>query len=515
LLQVTKRNPLSLRSKTARVLFAALFGSLLAPISGITAPQILPTGSAAVSNGSIGLSSGGAARISFATGLPSNQGLTWESWIKFSTIATANSIFASCANASGDNCPTWFQELQVYYLSSGKFRIQSIPGVAWCEATSSETITANTWIHFAFVIPAFTSGSNVTSTVYVGGKSAASCSGRATSNGSSSKGVVIGGSGNSATPNRIDIGPTRISKIARYSAQFTPQPTFPTSGDANIWAVTNTQYDTDNSAACRSLADPNTKTLTFTTFATYQLNNFMTSPTNGTRGGDGTATVTCNVSSLVASDIATLSSVSIKGVTPTLGTPNATLGSAVAGEVTLTAAQATGVSTSTFTKTDSESTLNRIVKYASGASTANFETASTFSNSSNASVSFGDFFIIKITAADGTTVNFYRINVTVIRSVQSVTLALDPGALTFRQARELRATPSVAGKVTFRANGKVIPGCKNKAVSGSATVTCSYRPSTRGSVTISATLEPTSDAFIGATTSINNVIANRTGPRAG
>ena len=30
-----------------------------------------------------------------------------------------------------------------------------------------------------------------------------------------------------------------------------------------------------------------------------------------------------------------------------------------------------------------------------------------------------------------------------------------------------------------------------------------------------ATLEPTNDAFIGATTSINNVIANRTGPRAG
>jgi hypothetical protein len=301
---VSKRDPFTLPSRTARVVIAALLGSLLMPITGIAAPQTLPVAAAAVSNGSIGLSSGGAARISFATAIPTNQGLTWETWIKFTTIGAANSIFASCNNvASTDNCPTWFQEMHVYYLSSGKFRIQSIPGVNWCEATSSQSITANTWLHIALVIPAFTSGSNVTSTVYVGGRSAATCSGTANSNGPSFKGVVIGGSGNSATPNRIDIGPTRISKIARYSSQFTPQISYPTSGDANIWAVTNTPHDSDNAAACRAISDPNNKTLTFTTFATYQMNNFMTSPTNGTRGGDGTATVTCNVSSLVASDI--------------------------------------------------------------------------------------------------------------------------------------------------------------------------------------------------------------------
>ena len=495
-----------------RIVVAALLGSLLLPIFGISDLQTLPKAAAAVSNGSIGLSSGGAARISFATPLPNNQGLTWETWVKFTTIASANSVFASCLNvASTDNCPTWFQDTHVYYLSSGKFRIANLGN--WCEVTSSQTITANTWVHIALVIPAFSSGSNVTSTVYVGGRNAASCSQTASSNGSQFKGVVIGGSGNSATANRIDIGPTRISKIARYSSQFTPQPTFPTSGDANIWAVTNTQYDSANSDACKTLSDPNSKTLTFTTFATYQLNNFMTAPTNGTRGGDGTATLTCNVSSLVASDIATLSGASIKGETPTLGTPSATLGSVVAGQVTLTAAQAAGGLTSSFSKTDSESTLNRIVKYASGANTANFDTASTFSNPATDTISFGDFFIIKITAADGTTINYYRINVTVIRSIQSASLSLEPGELIFREAKELRATPSVAGKVTFMANGKVIPGCNSKAVAANATVTCSYRPSTRGSVTITATLNPTSSSYIGATTSSNNVVANRTGSR--
>jgi hypothetical protein len=512
---MTKQAYVTLRLKMVRVVVAMLLGSILVPISGISDPQSLPKAAAAVSNGSIGLSSGGAGRISFATAIPGNQGMTWESWIKFSTIASANGIFASCLNvASTDNCPTWYSDTHVIYLSSGKFRIGSLSG-GWCEATSSQPITANTWIHFALVTPAYSSGSNVTSTVYVGGKNAASCSQTASSNGSSFRGVVIGGSGNSVTPNRIDIGPTRISKIARYTSQFTPQPTFPTSGDANIWAVTNTQYDSDNVNACRTLSDPNSKSLTFTTFATYQLVNFMTAPVGGTRGGDGTATVTCNVSSLVASDIATLSSASIKGETPTLGTPNATLGSVVAGQVTLTAAQAASGLTTSFSKTDVGSTLNRIVKYASGANTANFETTSTFSNPATDTVSFGDFFIIKVTAADGVTINFYRINVIVIRSIQSASLSLDPGELVFRQAKELRATSSVAGRVTFRANGKVIPGCISKAVAATATVTCSYRPSIRGSVTITVTLDPTSSSYIGATTSSNNVVANRTGRRGG
>jgi hypothetical protein len=103
--------------------------------------------------------------------------------------------------------------------------------------------------------------------------------------------------------------------------------------------------------------------------------------------------------------------------------------------------------------------------------------------------------------------------VSVIRAIQSASLSLDAGDLIYRQAKELRATPSVAGKITFKANGQVIPGCKNKNVSASATVTCSYRPSTRGSLVISATLDPTNNSWIGATTSSNIVVGNRTGKR--
>jgi uncharacterized repeat protein (TIGR02543 family) len=291
----TKKIRLGLRTQVNRVVVAGLLGSLLVPVAGITSPQSLPTAAAAVSNGSIGLSSGGAGRISFATAIPSNQGLTLETWLRFTTIASANSIFASCANvATSDNCPTWFQETHLYYLSSGKFRIQMPGGPGWCEVNTSRTINANRWIHFALVVPAQTVNQSTTVTVFVNGRAAGSCTGTPTTTGQSYKGVVIGGSGNSATANQINIGPTRISKIARYSASFTAPQTFSTSGDTDTWAVTNTSFDTDDANSCTALSDPNNKTLTFTTFASYQLNNFMTNPTGGGRGGDGTATVTCS-----------------------------------------------------------------------------------------------------------------------------------------------------------------------------------------------------------------------------
>jgi hypothetical protein len=291
------RQTMHLRRRVARILVAVLVGTLFVPVGQMSVPALREQAAAAVNNGSIGLSSGGAGRISFATAIPSNEGLTLETWIRFTTIATANSIFASCANvASSDNCPTWFQETHLYYLDNGKFRIQMPGGPAWCEVTSSQSIRASQWIHFALVIPAQTVNQSTTVTVFVNGRAAATCTGTPSSTGLSYKGVVIGGSGNSATANQINIGPTRISKIARYSAAFSAPKTFPTTSDANIWAVTNTQFDSDNANSCIALSDPNSKTLTFTTFATYQLNNFMTTPTGGTRGGDGTANLTCSSS---------------------------------------------------------------------------------------------------------------------------------------------------------------------------------------------------------------------------
>jgi uncharacterized repeat protein (TIGR02543 family) len=124
----------------------------------------------------------------------------------------------------------------------------------------------------------------------------------------------------------------------------------------------------------------------------------------------------------VNSDVATLSGAIIKGQTPTLGTPNAVLASAVAGAITLTTAQATGTDTTTFTKTDAGATITKIVKYASGASTTNFETDAAFTNGAATTVTHADFFIVKVTAADAT-VRFYRVNVTVNSNVATLSAA--------------------------------------------------------------------------------------------
>lgn len=107
------------------------------------------------------------------------------------------------------------------------------------------------------------------------------------------------------------------------------------------------------------------------------------------------------------------------------------------------------------------------------------------------------------------------VTLTVNAISQGATIALDPGALVFRQAKELRATVSVAGRVTFKVNNKVIPGCIKKVVSAGGTATCSYSPSIKGSITITAIFDPTDSAYSGVTTSSNNVVAGRTGRRGG
>jgi hypothetical protein len=55
----------------------------------------------------------------------------------------------------------------------------------------------------------------------------------------------------------------------------------------------------------------------------------------------------------------------------------------------------------------------------------------------------------------------------------------------FRTAIAITATVNVASKITFRMNGKVLPGCKNKSATGSGssfTATCAWKASTRGAV---------------------------------
>jgi hypothetical protein len=88
---------------------------------------------------------------------------------------------------------------------------------------------------------------------------------------------------------------------------------------------------------------------------------------------------------------------------------------------------------------------------------------------------------------------------------------------TFRTSVAISATVTVASKVTFRANGRVIPGCKNRTTSGSGfnfTISCSWKPSMRGHVTVLATADPVTDGISNVTSSPISVgVINRTGNR--
>jgi hypothetical protein len=88
---------------------------------------------------------------------------------------------------------------------------------------------------------------------------------------------------------------------------------------------------------------------------------------------------------------------------------------------------------------------------------------------------------------------------------------------TFRSAVVITATVTLASRVTFRANGKVLPGCINKTAVGSGssfTVTCSWKPSLRGSVALRAIADPIADGIANTTSSQISVgVSGRTGRR--
>ena len=88
---------------------------------------------------------------------------------------------------------------------------------------------------------------------------------------------------------------------------------------------------------------------------------------------------------------------------------------------------------------------------------------------------------------------------------------------TFRSSVAISATVTVESKVTFRVNGKVVPGCKNRTASGSGsnfTATCPWKPSVRGPVTLLATADPVADGISNVTSSPISVgVVNRIGKR--
>jgi len=81
----------------------------------------------------------------------------------------------------------------------------------------------------------------------------------------------------------------------------------------------------------------------------------------------------------------------------------------------------------------------------------------------------------------------------------------------------LKATSSIAGKITFLSNNKKIPGCIKLStvdVAGTPTATCVFRPNTSGQVKYSAQFTPTDISLQGSSSPVTVVqIGRRSGTR--
>jgi hypothetical protein len=119
---------------------------------------------------------------------------------------------------------------------------------------------------------------------------------------------------------------------------------------------------------------------------------------------------------------------------------------------------------------------------------------------SNADV--GQYIKVAVTATNvgGSTTDTSTATSVINALTSSTSVTLDVGNLYFRTTKTISATPTVAGKLTFKANNLIIPGCKNLAASANTVKTCSYRPNSRGYISISVTLNPTDAGYSSNTT---------------
>ena len=148
----------------------------------------------------------------------------------------------------------------------------------------------------------------------------------------------------------------------------------------------------------------------------------------------------------------------VKGVAVTdLGMPGTEIGDiGTPGAVSLTHAQATGNVATVFAKNEENATV-KAVKYAKNAATTNFDTDAAFNDVNP--IANEDFFIVRVTAEDGTTKKYYKIVVTV--EAPKPKAALDDVTINgvtdaaLAGANDIRVTLTDAGFSAMNANDVV------------------------------------------------------------
>jgi hypothetical protein len=86
----------------------------------------------------------------------------------------------------------------------------------------------------------------------------------------------------------------------------------------------------------------------------------------------------------------------------------------------------------------------------------------------------------------------------------SISLNLGAAAFVFRQNATITSTTGIAGTVNFKANGKYIPGCRNRPSNSgnSYTATCTFKPASHIPIAITAQFTPTDSTYKSSSVSV-------------
>lgn len=97
--------------------------------------------------------------------------------------------------------------------------------------------------------------------------------------------------------------------------------------------------------------------------------------------------------------------------------------------------------------------------------------------------------------------------INIVSGTTSALMTLGSGNIYYRESKSITVISTVAGKLTFYANNRVIANCRNLKVglNNSFTQICSYRPSTRGRLKLVANFTPSDISYTGTSVAISNL----------
>jgi hypothetical protein len=97
-------------------------------------------------------------------------------------------------------------------------------------------------------------------------------------------------------------------------------------------------------------------------------------------------------------------------------------------------------------------------------------------------------------------------------TVNSFALSGNPTSAIYRSSNTINLSVNAAASVTFFANGKRIAGCISLPTTGSIspfTASCSWRPTVKGTILLTAQIKPSAPGLAAFTTSVNVGVASR------